>query len=86
MIEAIVLATTLSTAIFLTDSTDNGKSAVSNVAMATYRYTKLDEQLEPFVKDLEKRYVPKVIRDAGISGYFVYRLIHDNRVEYTWSF
>lgn len=86
MIEAIALATVVSTGILLTTPDEQGKNAVNNIALATYKYTELDKVVEPMVKRLEKRYVPEVLRDAGVSGYFVYRLIHDQRVAYTWSF
>lgn len=86
MIETVVFATALSGSILATQPGDTGKEAVNNLAIATYRYTGLDDTIEPFVKGLERKYVPKVIREAGISTYFVYRLVHDKQIAYTWSF
>jgi hypothetical protein len=86
MMEAIAIATVVSTGILLTDSGPTGKNAVNNIALATYKYTELDKIVEPIVKNIEKKYVPEILRDAGVSGYFAYRLVHDKQVAYTWSF
>lgn len=86
MTESVILATLLSSGILITDSTEQGKQAVNNIAIATYKYTKFNKQVEPFIKKLENKYIPQIIRDAGVGGYFMYRLVADNRITYTWSF
>jgi hypothetical protein len=86
MIEAIVLASGVSAAILYSYPNEQGRQAVNNIALATYKYTELDKVIQPYAKDLEKKYVSNGLRNLGIGASFIYRLVKDNEIEYTWSF
>jgi predicted GNAT family acetyltransferase len=86
MIESVVFGLALTGAVMSSEPNDKGREAGIYALRATYYQSGYDKVVEPYIKSLDKKYVPNSFRKFGIGASFVYRLIEDNRIEYSWSF
>lgn len=76
----------LTASIYSFDSNPKNRLAAQYSAQATYTQCGIKEQIEPELKYLEKKYIPEYLQKLGISGTVIYRLVKDQKIEYTWSF
>jgi hypothetical protein len=63
-----------------------GREAAVYSLRAGYYQGEYHKVIDPIAKEIDRRYIPNELRNLGIGASFVYRLIQDNRVEYSWSF
>ena len=84
--ETLVFGLALTGVLMTTEPRDQGRQAATYAARATYYQGGYDKIIEPIAKNIEKRFVPKELRNIGIGISFIYRLVEDNRIEYSWSF
>jgi hypothetical protein len=57
-------------------------TAAKKLALATYRYNDLDDG----VKQLERRYVPKDVRDKAAALGIILKAVTEKQISYQWSF
>lgn len=76
----------LTTIIYAVEPTPQGRQAAQYSSQATYYQCGIKEQIEPTIKNLEKKYVPEVLQKFGIGATVIYRAVKDNKLEFTWSF
>lgn len=57
-------------------------SAARKLALAAYKYNDLDDRM----KELEKRYVPKYVKEkAAVLGIIV-KVVTEQQISYRWEF
>lgn len=62
------------------------KSASFNASLAAYKQSGLEMEVSDIAGNLERKFVPQAVRSLGIGFTFGYRLMTENRIEYSWSF
>ena len=76
----------LTTSLYLADNSPKTRLAAPYSARATYDQCGLKDQLEPELDYLRKKYLPEYLQKLAMNGTLVYRLVKDQKIEYTWSF
>jgi hypothetical protein len=76
----------LTSSLYSIDNVPKTRLAAQYMAQATYVQCGIKEQIEPELDRLQKKYIPDYLQKIGVSGTFIYRLVKDQKIEYTWSF
>lgn len=56
--------------------------AVKALMKASYKQSKMDRQ----VKQLERRHIPKIVREYGSYTILITKLLTENKISYEWRF
>jgi hypothetical protein len=84
--EVFIFSLVLSGAVVVFEDTPNSRDAAVNSLRAGYYQSEYNKVIEPLVKELESKYVSDRLRKVGIGASFIYRLVEDRRIEYSWGF
>lgn len=76
----------LTTGLYLSDNNPKTRSAAPYLASATYQTCGIKPQVDSKIQDFQEKYLPKYLQKVAVHGTFVYRLVKDHKIEYTWSF
>lgn len=68
------------------ENTEQSRSAINSIGQAYYYQSNLNTQIEPILKDIEKKYVPNNLKKLGTGLTFIHKLVKDNKVEFSWTF
>ena len=84
--DSVVFGIALTGALLGTEPNESGREAAIYAIRASYYQSGYNKIIEPILSDLDKRYIPDSLREFGVGASFIYRIVKDNRVEYSWRF
>jgi hypothetical protein len=61
-------------------------AAASTAMNAAYKQAGYDTYVNAYANDMAAKYVPLSVKDPAAVGFFIYKLVSDHSIGFTWRF